>query len=813
LGLFNLYRKLFFIGVAILSNKITVAQLCPNNIDFEKGDFTGWTCYTGSVAAVGGQNVITLIANGSPEPSQHLLVSSFPSSGMDPFGNFPTSCPNGSGYSIKLGNTTGGAQAEGVSYEFTIPANQNQYNLIYHYAVVFEDPNHKQYEQPRMEIEVTNVTDGITIDCSSFTFFPIGSSLPGFELSPIMVSNAPVWYKNWTPVSVNLNGLAGKHIRLFFKTSDCTFRRHFGYAYIDVNSECGNRLEGASFCLDDSVVNVVAPYGYQNYTWYNSTFTQVLGTQQVLSMPPPPTSINVAVIVEPYSGYGCIDTLYTDITNNLTVTANAGKDTVSCNRNPIPIGSPPQLGVTYQWTPASGLSNPNIANPVALPDTTTIYTLTARSKGGGCLTVDAVKVKATLLNNSIEVLGKTKFCIGSGDSAVLVVAVADSIQWYKNGVAITGANSQRYKVTETGNYRATLFGEFGCIVSTITQAIDISTVPIVGFSVNDRNQCLVGNKYVFTNKSTNDIGDMRYRWVISDGYTSSTKNLNYTFKKAGTHTIKLIVNSSDVCADSTTETVVVYQNAVADFTVKSACINTPIELINTTADTLGSAINYSWKYPDGQVFTVRNPPPVRFSATGVYNFILSVYSNQCPTPPHSLKKPVLIEKPVPAINYPVEYAVVNLPFDLEARKIGETVLWTPAINLNSATSFTPTFKGATEQQYTIEIKTKWGCITVDTQWVKLVKNIQVFVPNVFTPNGDNVNDILKPITFGIKQVNAFTIFNRWGQLCYQTQNIKQGWDGTFKGIPQQTQTVAWYLDVLGADGKNYRYKGTSILLR
>ena len=98
---------------------------------------------------------------------------SSPGAGLDPYGGFPINCPNGSGRSIKLGNDAGGGLAEGISYEFTIPAGQNEYSLIYHYAVVFQDPNHQQFEQPRMEIEITNVTDNRIIDCSSFTFFPV----------------------------------------------------------------------------------------------------------------------------------------------------------------------------------------------------------------------------------------------------------------------------------------------------------------------------------------------------------------------------------------------------------------------------------------------------------------------------------------------------------------------------------------------------------------------------------------------------------------------------------------------------------------
>jgi gliding motility-associated-like protein len=95
-------------------------------------------------------------------------------------------------------------------------------------------------------------------------------------------------------------------------------------------------------------------------------------------------------------------------------------------------------------------------------------------------------------------------------------------------------------------------------------------------------------------------------------------------------------------------------------------------------------------------------------------------------------------------------------------------------------SYNPVFKGTTEQQYTIDIKTKTGCVTTDTQMVKLVKSIEIFVPNAFTPNGDGNNDDLRPTFYGIKQLKYFRVYNRWGQLFYQTQTLKQGWNGNIQ---------------------------------
>ncbi len=616
---------------------------CPDNIDFEKGSLDGWTCYTGFVSAATGQNSISLSVSG-PQSGRHELNGR--GSGVDPYGGFPVNCPNGSNYSIKLGNDQGGGQAEGISYEFTIPANKNTYSLMYYYAVVFQDPNHLEFQQPRMEIEITNVTDNEVISCSSFTWIPFGTVLPGFFESQTPGSSTPVWCKDWTPVSINLNNMAGKVIRLFFKTSDCTFQRHFGYAYIDVNTECSGDFVGATFCPDDSLVNVLAPFGFQSYAWYDSSLTTLLGSQQVLTLRPPPTTgTTVAVSMQPYAGFGCPQTLYAHLIDSLKVKADAGRDMLSCNHDGVVIGTPPKLGLVYTWSPPTGLSDHQIANPVASPDQTTTYVLTTRHDGGGCVTTDTVVVRAGVINNALQLLGKASYCVDMGDSSVLQVMPADSIQWYKDGAAIPGATGTKFSVTQSGVYQAMLYDK----------------------------------------------------------------------------------------------------------------------------------------------------------GTG------------CSTPTE--QQTIFIDRPRPGVAYPVEYAVKNLTFPLAARNFGETYLWKPAINLDNAVIVNPQFKGETEQLYTIEITTKTGCTTVDTQMVKVVKEIQIFVPSAFTPNHDGKNDLLRPIMQGMKDLRYFRIYNRWGELLFETQTKFDGWDGKVKGIPQGSGVVVWIAEGVGLDGLVYRRKGTTVLVR
>ncbi len=595
----------FFTLALIFAGYLAIAQ-CPANLDFESGTFNGWICYTGNVVAVGGTNQINLNPSG-PQFSRHTMLSSVPGDGLDEYGEFPKNCPNGSGHSIKLGNNAGGAQAEGVSYQFTIPANAHQFSLIYYYAVVFQDPGHPANQQPRLEIEITNVSDGSSIGCSSFSFIA-SSSLPGFFLSRNPGGSTPVWCKDWSANSINLDGNAGKTIKLFFKTADCTFSAHFGYAYVDVNTECSSSFVGATFCPDDTAINVRAPYGYQSYKWFNSNFSQVLGTQQVLTLNPPPASgSTVAVELTPYNGYGCKDTLTAELLDTLTIRANAGPDKLSCNNAPVQIGSPPLEGLVYSWSPSTGLSNANVANPTASPSVTTKYLLTVRHDGGGCISVDSVIVNAAVLDNTIEVIGGNSYCQGAAQT-ILKVQPADSIQWFRNAVAIPGANQTQYTVTQSGDYYAIVFSSSGCTATTATKQIFIFPKPTAGFKVNSTSQCFTGHQFIFTDTSTSVSGTLQYEWNFGDGNTSNAPSPTHSYLQAGTYPVKLLVTSTNGCKDSSLVNVTVNPSAVAAFTTNNTtqCFKANQFVFTNTSTITSGTLQYRWDLGDGTIVTTRD---------------------------------------------------------------------------------------------------------------------------------------------------------------------------------------------------------------
>jgi gliding motility-associated-like protein len=386
LPFFRFYSIAIFSFLFLLNNN-SAAQ-CPANIDFEKGDFSGWECYIGTIEQNTG--IIRLLLS-APTYNRHEIQSSFPGDGNDYWGGFPKNCPNGSNHSIRLGNESTGRGAESISYTFTIPAGQNNFSLVYNYAVVLQDRGHPPNQQPRLSIEVLNITDNKIDSCSSFDFV-INGNLPGFKTSPHEQDSTPVRYKDWSAAFINLEGNAGKTFKISFTTTDCSQSGHFGYAYIDLSTGCSSTPLGSVFCPDDNFVNLIAPPGFQSYKWFNTTNT-TLGTAQNLYLDPLPRAGDTLYVeFTPYNGYGCVDTLTAYLSDTLTVKADAGPDREFCANPSIRLGAISKPGEIYTWSPAIGLSDPQISNPVASPFASTQYTLTVTNTGGGCKSTDVVNL-------------------------------------------------------------------------------------------------------------------------------------------------------------------------------------------------------------------------------------------------------------------------------------------------------------------------------------------------------------------------------------------------------------------------------------
>lgn len=87
------------------------------------------------------------------------------------------------------------------------------------------------------------------------------------------------------------------------------------------------------------------------------------------------------------------------------------------------------------------------------------------------------------------------------------------------------------------------------------------------------------------------------------------------------------------------------------------------------------------------------------------------------------------------------------------------------------------------------------------------------MPNVFTPNGDGLNDQLRPLVPGLAKLQQFSVYNRWGQRVFETTTPGKGWEGTDGSKPCAVGTYVWVIRYIDYKGDMQLYKGTVSLIR
>jgi gliding motility-associated-like protein len=188
----------------------------------------------------------------------------------------------------------------------------------------------------------------------------------------------------------------------------------------------------------------------------------------------------------------------------------------------------------------------------------------------------------------------------------------------------------------------------------------------------------------------------------------------------------------------------------------------------------------------------------------------------CPKP--SFKDVVItVIPPVPAFAGNDTAVVVGQPLQLQATG-AEIYKWSPGSYLNSTDIADPVATFISEVNdgitYSVKVSTREGCFAYDTVNIKIFRTApDIFVADAFTPNNDGLNDVFRAIPVGIKQFDYIKIFNRWGQLMFTSNTSEKGWDGTFKGKEQASDTFVWMARGTDYLGRIIEKKGTLLLIR
>ena len=421
-------------------------------------------------------------------------------------------------------------------------------------------------------------------------------------------------------------------------------------------------------------------------------------------------------------------------------------------------------GVSGLWSPAT------ISTATA---GTTNYTFTP---SGGCATSTTMSI---VITNSVTPAFTQIAPLCQNSTAPALPATST------NGVSGTW-NPATINTATTGTTTYTFTPSGGCAITAMMSIV--ITAPLTPTFIQVNPLCQNSTAPSLPTTSTNNVSGT---WSPATINTATIGTTTYTF------------TPSAGCATTATMSIVITAPLTPTFTqVNPLCQNStapvlPIVSANTIAGT--------W-----------NPAIINTSLASSTTYTFTPTAGQCAVP---VTMNVVVTAPIPGVRYTSITAQANTPVQLTARNIGANYLWTPPAGLNSTTIINPVFNYNLQTEYTIKITTSGGCITTDTILIKMPVQLppptgtNILVPKAWSPNGDGHNDKLQPFTVNIKELKYFRIFNRWGQLVFETNSIGQGWDGIFKGQPQPLDTYQWIAEGIGNDGQPVKRAGNSVLLR
>ncbi|MCC7030213.1 MAG: gliding motility-associated C-terminal domain-containing protein [Chitinophagaceae bacterium] len=213
--------------------------------------------------------------------------------------------------------------------------------------------------------------------------------MPGFKNSAL---DSTILYRDWSTASIDLSGYAGKTIIVEFASGDCLLGGHFGYGYIDVS--CALYQAEGVHCNDDSLIHFSAPPGFADYKWYDTLFASVLASGQYVNLPNTGGTKKYMVVLLPYPGYGCADTLettvfYADL--NISTLQNM----LLCSGDSLHLKASAKGSsdhYSFVWSPAANLSCQYCDQPTMFPTAVQqVFTVTV-TDGYGCKAQDTLRV-------------------------------------------------------------------------------------------------------------------------------------------------------------------------------------------------------------------------------------------------------------------------------------------------------------------------------------------------------------------------------------------------------------------------------------
>ena len=516
--------------------------------------------------------------------------------------------------------------------------------------------------------------------------------------------------------------------------------------------------EGTSVTLSGS--------GAATYIWDNGvtnglSFTPAVGT--------------LTYTVTGTDGNGCVNTDAVDVTVNPLPVVDAGPDQSVCDGVAVTLTG--SGASTYAWT--NGVTDGAAFAPAV---GTLTYTVTG-TDANGCVNTDQVDVTVNALP-VVDAGPDQTVCEGT---AVTLSAsgVAGGAYVWDNGIT----DGQIFTpAVGTVTYTVIATDANGCVDS---DQVDVTATPIpVVFAGNDVIIC-AGEQVTLTGS-----GAQTYVW--DNGVINGT-----SFSPTGTAVYTVVGTDANGCVDTDDVTVTVEPLPVVSFTadVTSGCAPLTVTFTNTTAGNLTDCI---WTLSNGAVLTGCGDVTTTFPNGGLYDVTLTTTSaNGCTNSTTYADYIYVEDSPIAAFNpSSTELSTFNTEIHFDNTSSGAVdYLWDFGDESATSTAFEPlhVFPDEGDGTYVIQLiaYSPLGC--PDTTYRTIVVNEELifYVPNTFTPDNDDFNETFKAIFTSGYDPFDFTllIFNRWGEIIWESHDVSVGWDGTYGGSNEvQDGTYTWKIE-------------------
>jgi gliding motility-associated-like protein len=430
----------------------------------------------------------------------------------------------------------------------------------------------------------------------------------------------------------------------------------------------------------------------------------------------------------------------------------------------IATGSP--AGGDYFWSNA----NPSSSITVS-PTFSTSYSVFYTSLNN-CF-ASATRLLAV---NPIPTVTATSALICDGEIATIVATglpTGGTYLWSPSG---QGTASINVSPSSTANY-SVVYSRLGCESPAVNTVVTVNPVPILNL---ESEVICIGEDITMTVQTT--IAGGVYDW--GNGNSNATQ----TFSPLSDSTLTLSYSVNGCTSPIETATITVNPLPISTFSGSplTGCI--PLEVTLLADD--NSNTSYSWSASNGLTGTGAQSS-LTFTSGGIYDITLTAVLNGCFTT-------TTLYNYIEVDNYPIASFVPSSNSFTELSQLLEFTNTSSGANSyswdfgdggtstdeNTEHNFTANLNG---HVITLTAYSQFLCANVDSVQILFNNGLVYYIPNTFTPNGDEFNQTFKPIfSNSIDPYNySFYIYNRWGHVIFETHNIERGWDGLFgdDGIP------------------------------